>query len=364
MASILSVPVFLAQIPLMIPTASADPAARAAEIPPDFLNRAVSGEKDLRLTLPNGRQVLGSIEKLRRNEQGVEHVDGSLKHPEPGVFAFGRDADGKLHGGLSFNSANTQWKIVPSPHGEGFQMVEQPCEDAFRPRRMELPDASARMKPQGMSREEAENSLRKDLKIEKITDTRFRIGEVELDQELRAIRFPAAVNMHDGTVEYAVVTHTGKRHESLFSTTASPRDIHVAMLLLGVKPAAIREGADKTLIVPAGAAVGVEAEWGPPGETRRLPVSELVTVARTSSAMRGTAADTSPGWLYNGSRFNDAGFAATVEGSIVSLIADDMALINNTGKDRTDDEIHLPHSDKLPRTDTPVSIIVTLRKSS
>lgn len=242
-------------------------------------------------------------------------------------------------------------------------MVEQPAEDAFRPRRMELPAANARMKPQGMSREEAEDSLRKDLKIEKITDSRFRIGQVELDKDQRSIRFPAAVNMHDGTVEYAVVTHTGKRHESLFSTTASPRDIHVAMLLLGVKPAAIREGVDKALVVPAGSAVCVEAEWGPPGETRRLPVSELVTVARTASAMRGTAAATSPGWLYNGSRFNDAGFAASVEGSIVSLIADDMALINNTGKDRTDDEIHLPHSDKLPRTDTPVSIIVSLRKS-
>src|SRR5437868_14519404 len=64
----------------------------------------------------------------------------------------------------------------------------------------------------------------------------FQVGEVTLDQSNRTVRFPARVNMRDETVEYAIVHRTGKTHESIFRTEVRPRDIHVAMLLLDVKP--------------------------------------------------------------------------------------------------------------------------------
>lgn len=312
----------------------------------------------MRFTLPNGRQVQGKPDELHRSERGVDALSGRLQHPEPGSFSFECSTDGVLKGTLGFDAAATEWKITPLAAGKGFQWLEAPREDSFRPRSQELPKSGA-AKPE-TPREDADAALRKNLKVEEIAPGKLRIGEVILDKATRSIRFPGVVNMHDGTVEYALVTATGKRHEALFSTQATPRDIHLAMLLLGVKPAKCVETPEKGLKVPDGSAVDLRVEWVSNGKEENRPIRELITVARTSSQMRIAAKSGASQWLYNGSRFNDAGFAASLEGSIVSLIADDLALINNAASDRADDEIHLPDPAVMPKTDTPVTLIFSL----
>lgn len=274
------------------------------------------------------------------------------------MFSFERGADGVLHGSLRFDAANTEWRIIPLADGQGFQWSEAPREDVFRPRKQELPKAGA-AKPEA-PREDADAALRKNLKVEEIAPGKLRIGEVILDKASRSIRFPGVVNMHDGTVEYALVTATGKRHEALFSTQATPHDIHLAMLLLGVKPAKCVETPEKGLKVPDSASVDLRVEWKTDESGESHPIRDLITVARTSSQMRAASTSQTSRWLYNGSRFNEAGFAASLEGSIVSLIADDLALINNAGADRADDEIHVPNSAVMPKTDTPVTLVFSL----
>jgi hypothetical protein len=323
-------------------------------LPPDFIDRMVKEGDAVRLTLPNGQQVVGKIESIQRAGQGMQRVSGVVQHPEAGTFSFESSEPGKLQGALSFDSKQTEWKVEANAEGGGFRLVEAPVADAFRPRKMGMPTA-AKVQP-GLSRDEAEATLRKGLNIEKVSEDKLRLGQVELDKPSRSIRFPATVNMRDGIIEYAVVAHTGKCHEALFATTASPRDIHLAMLLLGVKPAKFAASPDAGLLVPANAAVTVIAEWQQDGQKHSHPLSELFAAGQSASAMRD-GKSRSPLWLYNGSKFNGAGFTALVEGSIVSLIADDTALINNPGKDRGDDGIHLPNSSLLPATGTQVTLI-------
>src|SRR5688572_10164813 len=69
------------------------------------------------------------------------------------------------------------------------------------------------------------------------TTNGFIIGAVTLDKEQRSVNFPAAINQRTGIVEYAVVTTAGKTHESIFKTEAQPFHVHLAMLLLGARPA-------------------------------------------------------------------------------------------------------------------------------
>lgn len=336
----------------------AAPVSGPAILPGDFLERITKDEGLMRLTLPNGRQVQGKPDALRRSVNGVDALSGRLQHPEPGTFSFERGPDGRVKGSLGFDAAATEWKIMPLADGKGFQWLESPREDSFRPRSQELPKAGV-AKPE-TPREDADAALRKDLKVEELAPGKLRIGEVILETASRSIRFPGVVNMHDGTVEYAVVTATGKRHEALFSTTATPRDIHLAMLLLGVKPSKCVETPEKSLKVPDGSSVDLRVEWTSNGNGQNRPIRELITVARTSSQMKAAAKSQPSRWLYNGSRFNEAGFAASLEGSIVSLIADDLALINNAASDRADDEIHLPDPAVMPKTDTPVTLIFSL----
>ena len=64
---------------------------------------------------------------------------------------------------------------------------------------------------------------------------------IRIDKEKKTVTFPAEINMQSGMVEYLMVTDKGKTHESLLSTKIEPYDIQVAMLLLGIKPAAAAE---------------------------------------------------------------------------------------------------------------------------
>lgn len=71
----------------------------------------------------------------------------------------------------------------------------------------------------------------------RISETRYRMGKIEIDQITHAITFEAAINMDKGMLEYALVTNMGKVHEALLSTEISPFNLNLSLLLLHYKPA-------------------------------------------------------------------------------------------------------------------------------
>jgi hypothetical protein len=74
----------------------------------------------------------------------------------------------------------------------------------------------------------------------------------------------------------------------------------------------------------------------------------------------GQGANLAPGpWTYSGSKIDAAGFVASREGSIISLIHDDTALVNNPRPGHEDDTLHIPGRRVLPPLGTPVRL--TLR---
>jgi hypothetical protein len=61
-------------------------------------------------------------------------------------------------------------------------------------------------------------------------------------------------------------------------------------------------------------------------------------------------------WSYTGSFVHEGRFVAQEEGSIISLIRDPVALINNPGVDRDDDDIHYPDPKAVPPRGTEVRV--------
>lgn len=353
--------------PESLPTPAVSPPEkpRELEVPDDFLDQIAKDGSTLRLTLPDGHPVVGKVASVERDDAGLTRIEGGIQHPDVGTFRFTRTGR-RVEGGLRISGRPTEWKITTSAaDGARSRLIEvalqtppAPPEDAFRPKEMVMPTAPTKAADAGAAgREAAEASLRKDLKIEKLDSGKLRVGEVTLDPTSRSIRFSGKVNMREGAVEYALTTATGKTHESAFTTAASPRDVHLALLLLGVKPAPCGGNPDHVLAVPAEAAVRVTVEWEIEGKLESHVIQELITLIEPAGTRLPDRF-----WLYNGSRFNDAGFAATLDGSIVSLIADDLALINNSGADRGDDKSHVPNTALLPATGTPVTVQITLSK--
>jgi hypothetical protein len=195
--------------------------------------------------------------------------------------------------------------------------------------------------------------------IKDLGEGRLQIGLVTIDSKLKSLTFPALVNMTTGLVEYLLVTTGGKVHESLLRTDAEPFHIHTAMLLLGLKQAT---NAETTVFFDAkkqipGAPVSIDVTVPMP-VAGKYPIHNFLAFAESK---RPVTTEDIPPWIYNGSRFAEGGlFLAQREGSIVSLIADPAALINNPRPDRENDELWTLHTQKIPPVGTPVQVTFRL----
>lgn len=186
--------------------------------------------------------------------------------------------------------------------------------------------------------------------IKQIAPGRFQIGRVTLDKQSRSVSFPAIVNMTEAIVEYVVVTREGKVHESLLRTDAAPKDIHVAMLLLDAKGAGTNAVPEDPLKPIPGDPVIIEVSWKNKRGERRVRVEELIWNTQLKTNLSKGV------WIYNGSRIENGAFMADLEGSIVSLITDPFALVNNPRPGRDNDDLCEVNSKAVPPLDTAVEV--------
>lgn len=183
----------------------------------------------------------------------------------------------------------------------------------------------------------------------------FQIGLIRLNRAERTLTFPAKVKITNEVVEYALVTTEGKTHESVFTTDVSPTQLHVAVLLLGITPASDLGLTNSPIRLQKGARARIDIGWDVRGRERRTPLERMI-VLKSSTGKEAAKPLKIPGWTYNGSFLHQGLFVAQEEGSIISLIRDPVALINNSGVDRDDDDIHFPDPRKLPPKGTPVMV--------
>jgi len=191
--------------------------------------------------------------------------------------------------------------------------------------------------PRGVSIR-SEEELRARVTVEPRDEDTLRVGEVDLSRSTRTLSFPARVEMREGIVEYAVVHRSGKVHETMLVTDTAPEQIHVAGLLLGMTNPPAR--------------VEVEITWDRNGPPARYRLEDLIHVSKQPMSS-GT-------WHYAGSMFYGSEFAAAQEGSIVSIIRDPAALVENTRVESMDDTAHTPRTERIPATGFPVRVHIRL----
>jgi hypothetical protein len=195
----------------------------------------------------------------------------------------------------------------------------------------------------------------------------FEIGKVRLDQRRRSITLPAVLDKAKGFMEYFLVTTYGKTHESILKTLAEPYHIHLAMLLLGANgpgnaafPGSPTNGVPGPVVHPAkdvipGNKVAISVKWNAPEGEVKHSAEELIYNRDAQAVMEHGA------WVYNGSLIVHHRFLAQMDGSIISLVTDPVALINNTGPGHDNDMIWEPNPVNLPLPDQPVEVTISLQ---
>lgn len=180
----------------------------------------------------------------------------------------------------------------------------------------------------------------------------FELGKVQIDQNRRTVSFPASVNMNEGLLEYLLVNNGGKIHESFLRTETEPYHIHVAALLLQGPPKTNQPSTGKRLPRLTGDKAAIWLEWAAAGKTNRVRPEETVWNMLTKAKMKRTD------WIYNGSRVVDGSFFAQAEGSIIAIIGDEAALMNNLLPERENDKIWLVNTNVAPAVETPVTVTI------
>jgi hypothetical protein len=181
----------------------------------------------------------------------------------------------------------------------------------------------------------------------------FELGRVKFDKNAKTVSFPAVINQTSGVIEYFLVTTEGKTHESFLRTDVRPHQIHLALLLLGATGTTNSFPENPAMPLP-GDAVSIEIAWKRKGKRTTRRAEELVFDTKTQSAMsRGS-------WVFNGSMVIDGTFVAEEQGSIISIIEDPYALVNNPRPGRERDEIWEVLSKQVPPQETEVEVKMCL----
>jgi hypothetical protein len=203
--------------------------------------------------------------------------------------------------------------------------------------------------------------------LHELSPGKLEYNGVTLDKKNHRISFAATVNQTVGLVEYLLVNEKGKVHESLFATKVLPHDIHLALLLIGLKDPTANakapvppEAIDSNYLHAApklkGPTVRMTVTYMQDGVQKEIPAEDWILNLETNQPM------TQGAWTYNGSLVQDGIFLADQELSIVAVITDPTALVNNPRKGYDNDEIWQIKAG-IPPIDTPIEIAITIGDS-
>jgi hypothetical protein len=203
----------------------------------------------------------------------------------------------------------------------------------------------------------------------------FEVGTVRLDKNARTVTVPAKVNMTDGLVEYYCVSPTGSTHESVIVSDAGPQNVHVAMLLLGAKGAAPKDGAQAPGQIDAdflarlpklvGDRVMLSVRWkDADGKEQTVPAERWVMqrIPVKNKPAQEKVMEDGP-WLYNGSYLYEGRFVAEGQGMFVAINTMPSALINNPRPGANNDKMWFVNTKAVPPVGTPVDFIIKLENA-
>jgi hypothetical protein len=144
----------------------------------------------------------------------------------------------------------------------------------------------------------------------------------------------------------------GKTDESVLVLDVQPLHLQLALLLFGLDYGQ-NLGFQGDSAMPVGDRVKIQVNWtNPKGKQVTKSASEIVRDLRTNKAMKSTV------WVFTGSTMNQGYFTADMDGSIIAVYNDPVAILNNPLEGRADDTVYGSNKDTLPPPGTKVTMII------
>jgi hypothetical protein len=176
-----------------------------------------------------------------------------------------------------------------------------------------------------------------------------------LRKEVRVDCFTVAANY---PLEFLVVVSNANEYEAIVRTDAKGSDLHLALLILGLKPGEpahfSKDGS--TLLPPSGPLVDIFFEYQKEGKTVRVPAYEWLLDVHSKKACTNFV------WCFTGSQFLENGqYGANMTGQLIGVVNNDLTVLDVPAiKSRhTENREWVPNVDAMPPANTPVTMILT-----
>ncbi len=183
--------------------------------------------------------------------------------------------------------------------------------------------------------------------IEKIAEGKFRIGNAILEKTSATLRIPARVNMNKGMIELVACASGGKLHESIFLAHIEPYHLHLALLLMGLKPkGGVQFQGDAT--TPEGDRVVVFVEY----QNTRRRVEDYIWDLQAKQPMERTE------WVFAGSKFINGEYGAQLTRTLMTTYHDPYTIIDNPLPTGADDEVYEVNTRLVPPVGTTVTLVI------
>lgn len=212
------------------------------------------------------------------------------------------------------------------------------------------------------------------LQVERLDGSLHALGEIQFDAANRTIQFPAAVNMSEGAIEFALVGTHGKTHESVFATDIRPVHLRTVLSLLNFEPTITKNEADNNAPTPdqkaAPSLVEINVTWEDKekGTKKTVTLRECIVVmtfevlSEFDEKVLLNPLPKGP-WNYTGSRVDEAGFEAERELDFIAVQNRPSALFNLPHPNSDRDDLWQANKKILPAIGTPVTIGISLPKA-
>lgn len=196
--------------------------------------------------------------------------------------------------------------------------------------------------------------------IERISETKLRVGRVLVDRAARRIELPAKINMIEGILEYYGVSSNGKLHESVLELGVEPSHLHLALILLGVEQIKFDYGDYKgpPKVVKPGGRLKMSARYTDPKtrKPRTIGVEKWLYSRKTKGSPPPML------WTFQGSTFWQNRYGADMDRSVIALIPDQIAVIGTTGAEgnpyQGDGLGFEVHKKVIPPKGTPITLLI------
>ncbi|HSV14826.1 MAG TPA: YdjY domain-containing protein [Tepidisphaeraceae bacterium] len=185
-----------------------------------------------------------------------------------------------------------------------------------------------------------------------------KLPHIEVDVQQKQVHVECEAVRADYPLEFLAVVRNGNEYESIVRSDAKPSDVHLALLMLGLKPGEPVHYSEstKTWLPPSGPPIVIWFEYDKDGKHEKIPATRWMRDVRSKREPPAFS------WVFTGSKtMADGTYAADPTGYLISVINNELSVLDVPDlKARALEARELERNpDTMPPTGTPVTMILS-----